>query len=493
MCGGWTRRDWLQVGNLGAVGLNLADWSRLREAQASPQPVFHPETFGRAKSCILLLPYGSPPQHETFDPKPLAPDGIRGELGAIPSNLPGISVCELLPRISQIMDRVTVVRSMTHPYPLHCTAYVVSGIPDYDPSLESRPTDPKHWPFIGSVVDYLAERDAPEIMPPVPRNMALPWKMNSRGGSVASAVQAGPYAAYLGAAYDPVLTDFEGEATRIVEKRSPVNGPVHKVKDPYAGVKPDCRFNFAGTRLPAGITLDRLNQRRSLRDQLEDNLRRIDANRRTRGYDRVQNLAVSLASSASIREALDIQREAMPLRESYGMTLFGQSCLTARRLVEAGSRFVTVFWDEYAYLNTDWDTHWNHFFNLKDRLLAGFDAAFAGLIIDLEQRGLLDETLVVWMSEHGRTPRLNKNVGGGRDHWSQVYSIAMAGGGTGRGNIVGKSDSIGGEVAGTPVSPKDVLATMFHLLGIDPHTMIPNRLGQPQPVAGAGRIREELF
>ncbi len=494
MCNGVTRRDWLQAGGLGFLGMGLSDVLRLRALNAAQrQPVEYPETFGRAKSCILLLPYGSPPQHETFDPKPNAPEDIQGEFKSIPTSLPGVHFGELLPRVAEIADRLTVVRSMTHPYPVHCTAYVTSGIPDYTPALESRPNDPKLWPYIGSVVDYVDERRLRPGREGIPQNVALPWKMNSHGGPRAAAVQTGPYAAFLGPGYDPVLTEFQGEATRKVIKISPADGPERLVADPYAGITPEGSFQLAGTKLPPGLTIDRLQRRESLRAQLDAALRRSDAAGSAASYDRFREMAMSMLSASRMHEALDLQREPLSLRESYGMTLFGQSCLAARRLVEAGSRFVTVFWDEYAYLNTDWDTHWNHFYRLKDRLLPGFDAAFSGLILDLEQRGLLDETLVVWMSEHGRTPKIKSVRGGGRDHWSRAYSIALAGAGVGRGNIVGRSDAMGGDVAAEPVSPKDILATILHLLGIDPHTTVPNRVRQPVPVAGTGRLRPELF
>ena len=491
MCGGLTRRDWMQVGGLGMLGVGLADVLRLQD-----QSLLADEQgagFGKAKRCILLLPYGSPPQHETFDPKPDAPVEIRGTHGSIPTNLPGVRIDENLPRISKIMDRITVIRSMTHPYPTHCVAYATSGIPEYTPALETRPRDPRLWPYVGSVVDFIGAReDRGKPVPGVPRNIALPWKMNSRGGEAAS-VQAGPYAAFLGPAYDPVLTDFEGEATRTIKKVSPNNGPTHDVEDPYAGVKPDCRFRLAGARLRENMTLDRHNRRRSLLKQLDQVRRQIDRNQATDSYDRYQQIANALIASSEVHRALDISQESMVMREDYGMHLFGQSCLAARRLVEAGSRFVTVFWDEYAYLNTDWDTHWNHYYRLKDRLLPGFDSAYSALLLDLEQRGMLDDTLVVWMSEHGRTPKLNKNKGGGRDHWSSVYCITLAGGGVRAGEIVGESDRIGGNVHSTPVSPKDILATIFHLMGIDAHTTIPDRLGRPTPIAGTGKIRPEVI
>ena len=167
-CDGLSRRDWLQIGGLGMLGVGVDDFLRLQSAQASPTTEVTEPNFGKAKSCILLLPYGSPPQHETFDPKPEAAAEIRGEFKSTPTKLPGVHVDEHLPKIAQIMGRITVVRSMTHPYPVHCTAYVVSGIPDYTPALESRPKDPKLWPFIGSAVDFIDERDRRTGPPPVP-------------------------------------------------------------------------------------------------------------------------------------------------------------------------------------------------------------------------------------------------------------------------------------------------------------------------------------
>jgi hypothetical protein len=495
LCDGFTRRDWLQVGSLGFLGLGLSDFLRLSPGRtaAAAEATAVRRSFGRARSCILLLPYGSPPQQETLDPKPDAPAEVRGELGAIPTSVPGAFLGEYLPHIARIMDRLTVVRSMTHPFPVHCTAYVVSGIPEYTPALETQPLDPRHWPFIGSVVDYVEERRTGSIRSDIPQNMALPWKMNSRGGPQASAVTAGPYAAFLGPAYDPVLTDFEGRATREIIKVSPKDGPQHKVLDPYAGIDRNSRLTLSGVQAADGISLNRQVRRRSLARQMESARRALESGKAVASFDRFQEMAYSLIATARTSQALDVRREPASIRDLYGMTLFGQSCLTARRLVEAGVKFVTVFWDEYAYLNTDWDTHWDHYDRLKGHLLPGFDRGFSGLILDLEQRGLLDETLVVWMSEHGRTPRLNNARGGGRDHWSRAYAIALAGAGLGAGNVVGRSDRIGADVASTPVSPKDILATILHLLGIDPTTTIPDRFGQPKPVVGTGAVRSEFF
>jgi hypothetical protein len=397
-----------------------------------------------------------------------------------------VRINEHLPHVAQVLDRVTVVRSMTHPYPVHGVAYATSGIATYNPILEVNPRDPQHWPYIGSVVDYVLEHRRGGGVPEVPRNMVLPWKMNSRNGGIATA---GPYAAFLGPAYDPVVADFVGEASRVLEKTGP--GKSVRVSDPFAGVKPNVRFQVGGAEPGAAMTLDRLDRRRSLLRQF-DQARPAWESRATRSFDRFQQMAASVLTGSKIRQALDVGREPPPVRESYGMTLFGQSCLTARRLVEAGSKFVTVFWDEVGpIINADWDTHWDMYRRLKGWLLPGFDRAFAGLINDLEQRGLLDETLVVWMSEHGRSPRVNKEAG--RDHWSRAYSIALAGGGVARGKAVGQSDRLGADVAQTAVSPKDILATIAHLLGIDANTHVPDALKRPLRIVGEGEVRPELF
>jgi uncharacterized protein (DUF1501 family) len=203
-------------------------------------------------------------------------------------------------------------------------------------------------------------------------------------------------------------------------------------------------------------------------------------------------MALSIIGSEKIRTALDLGKEPMPLRESYGMTLFGQSCLAARRLVEAGSRFVTVFWDEYGLAGSGWDTHWDHYPRMREELLPGLDRAWAGLIADLDARGILDETLVLCVSEHGRTPKIQNVKGGGRDHWSQAYSCLVAGGGVARGRVIGKTDKIGGTVADRPVSPKDILATLYHLLGIDHQMTLIDRAGRPMPLVEGSVVHEML-
>src|SRR5207253_156152 len=211
-------------------------------------------------------------------------------------------------------------------------------------------------------------------------------------------------------------------------------------------------------------------------------------------YNQQQQMAYSLLTSGKVHEALNYTREPEVVREAYGMTLFGQSCLAARRLIEAGSKFVTVFWDAYGLNAGSWDTHHNHFGRLKEFLLPVFDQAFSALILDLEQRGMLGETLVLVLSEHGRTPEIDsKPKGGSRHHWSRAYSQVYAGGGMGRGNLVGKTDKHAADVMETPLSPKDILATAFHLVGIDPSSTVPDREGRPRPIAGTGVVRPELL
>ncbi len=483
LCDGISRRDLLRVGGLGA--LSLAEGLRAQSASAAGD-----RSFGRAKACILLFPYGSPPQHETFDPKPEAPAEIQGELKAIPSRLDGLQVCELLPRIADVADRLTVVRSMTHPYPLHGVAYAVTGIPDYTPALEAAPRDPRHWPFFGSVVDYLDERRTGVTLPAVPRNIGLPWLLNSQTDQD---VSAGPYAAFLGSSYDPLWTNFDGKGVKVVPR---YYDHQPEFSDPWGGCTAEGRFHITPPRQAAGdLSLERLGVRRSLIAQFDQARARLDDGEGTRAYDTFQQRAFSLLTSSRMREALDIGREPRALREKYGLTLFGQSCLAARRLVEAGGRFVSVFWDGFGqFAGCAWDTHSNHYPRLKQVLLPGFDLAYSALIRDLEDRGMLDDTLVLWMSEHGRTPQIDsKPTGAGRHHWSQAYSIALAGGGTARGRVVGKTDRLGGTVDETPVSPKDVLATTYHLLGIHPETTVPDRQQRPVPIAGDGQVRAELL
>jgi hypothetical protein len=480
-----TRRDMLRVGGLGLAGLSLPE---ILSLQAVADSSTQAPSFGKAKSIILIHLYGAPSQLEWVDPKPDAPIEVRGELNAISSNLPGCQVGELFPKMSQVMDKVTVLRSLTHPYPIHGVAFALTGVTSIDVAMELSPRDPRHWPYFGSVVEYVTSRERVGFQA-IPNNIALPFRFSSRRkGEVP---RAGPFAAFLGSEFDPAWTDFVGDATRGHKKT--LQDMVYTDNDPYMGVNEAGHFVMpAASGFPAEMTLDRLNTRRTLLEQFNEQRTNLDRTVPGTVLSRHQQAALAILESNQLSEALDVRRETRPTRELYGYTLFGQSCLAARRLVQAGSRVVSVFWDEYGLAGTGWDTHWNHYPRMRDELAPGFDQGWFGLITDLDRMGLLDETLVVCTSEHGRTPKLNKADGGGRDHWSNVYSTIIAGGGVARGRIVGASDKHAGEVAETPISPKDLLATMYHLLGINHEQVVYDRLKRPLPLVEGNVIWKAL-
>jgi hypothetical protein len=477
LCDGITRRDLLQVGGASFLGLSLP---RLLEAQSVPRGPRSESradlaaSFGRAKHCILLFLYGSPSQLETFDMKPNAPLEIRGTMKPIPSSLRGLDVVEHLPRTARVMDRVTVVRSVTHPYPIHGVAFATTGTPAIDVAMELSPTDPRHQPYLGSIVEYqLRQRGV--LGPNAVDNVFLPFPFSSQRSDESH--RAGPYAAYLGSEYHPKWTEFVGEGTKSVVKARP--GFSFQGKEPYLGCTPTSTFRMSNTGVLPGMSIDRLDRRRTLLEHFDAMRSDLEQSLAGRPLTRFQQTAFSMLSSPKIADALDVRREPLATRSLYGMTLFGQSCLAARRLVEAGTRFISVFWDEYGLAGDAWDTHFNHFPRMIDQLLPNFDLAYSGLILDLERRGLLDDTLVVCLSEHGRTPKLANVAGGGRDHWSRTYSALFAGGGIARGRVVGSTDEIAGDVKDRPVSPKDLLATVYHLLGIDQRTRLADRAGRP--------------
>jgi hypothetical protein len=384
------------------------------------------------------------------------------------------------------MHNVTVVRSVTHKYPIHGVAYATTSVENIDVSMELSPHDARHWPFIGSVVSLLEHRKNPAAArKAVPDNIALPFPFSShRTGEVQ---RAGPYPAFLGSQFNSQYTAFHGKANRKITKTLAPN--TKEFDEPYVGIESDAYFTLGGEGV-ADITLDRVTARKSLLDQMEEARRhrdRIDTNYPFR------EMAYSLIGSEKVRQALDVRREPGKVRASYGHTLFGQSCLAARRLVEAGSKFVTVFWDEFGLAGSGWDTHWEHYPRMKNELMPGFDRGFSGLISDLDQRGLLDETLVLVLSEHGRTPKISSGKGGGRDHWAQAYSVLMAGGGIARGRVIGKTDSIGGTVIDRPVSPKDLLATAYHLLGYDLETTLTDRTNRPVSLVPTGQVLRDVL
>lgn len=488
LCEGYSRRDMLRIGGLGIAGASLPLLLQLQEASAAAD-VVRPKSFGKAKGIILIHLYGAPSQLETVDPKPDAPIEIRGTLGCIPSSQPGLNVCELLPNLSKVMDRTTVLRSMTHPYPLHGVAYATTGIPVIDAPMELSPRDPKHWPYFGSVVDYIESKRNKDKPSSIPQNIALPFPFSSRRkGEVP---RAGPYAAFLGSQYNPVWTDFVGSATKGHVKT--LQDMTFNENDPYIGCTPDSYFTVpSATSLQNDVTIDRLDSRRTLIDQLDAARRDLQNTTTGQSLDRYRAMTYSMLNSDTLRTALDVRKETTETRELYGETMFGKSLIAARRLIEAGTKVVSVFWDEFGLAGTAWDTHHDHYARMKNELCPGLDLGWYGLITDLERRGLLDDILVVCTSEHGRTPTINKAKGGGRDHWARVYSTMLAGAGIKRGAVLGASDKHGSDVARDPISPKDMLATMYHLLGIDHHTWIHDALGRPLPLVEGKVIHDAL-
>jgi hypothetical protein len=485
------RRDVLRVGALGALGFDLPHWLRIDRLQAAATS--GPRSLGRAKRILLLYLQGAASQFETWDPKPDAPREVRGPFGAIATSVPGTQICDQLPRMSRLVDQVAIVRSMSHEYNNHSNHYTLTGYPTVDFTSETNPHDHRHHPFFASVLDFLEDQQRPQATLHVPRNMGLPFPYSQFSPVFR---RAGPYGAFLGSRYDPVWTEFDGKATRSVGRVSFFD-QLRKVEvnDPFLGITPESRLRISSAaRLRDEITLDRFRQRRSLLEQLDDEKRRLGETDTSRTRDRFQSMAYSLITSERLRTALDVGLEPRSLREDYGMTLFGQAVLTARRLLEADVRIVSVFWDEYKVVNTGWDTHFDHETRLGDELLPGLDAALSTLLRDLQQRGMFDDTLVMCLTEHGRRPRISEETrGGGRDHWSQAYSVLLAGGGIRPGVVVGASDRQGAFVQDRPVSPEDILATMYHLIGVPPDTTIPDRLQRPVRLVAHGSVVSELL
>jgi len=484
------RRTAMSIGALGTISLSLPEVLHHQSLAARTQSVG--STFGRAKRILLVYLQGAASQFETWDPKPEAPKGVRGKWGAIQTSVPGTVISEQLPKLAALADRLGIVRSMTHPNNNHSNLYTLTGYAATDFSSETNPFDNRHHPFFGSVLDYLEDQRAPHETPELPRNIGLPFRLSTYAPF---SRRSGPYGAFLGHGYNPVWTEFDGKATKTANRVSFFRRLAGvDVQDPYLGITPKSRLRVSkAAQLQHGLTIDRLDKRRSLLQQFDDEQRQFGESDPAHSLDRFQQMAFSLICSEKMRNALDVGMEPMALRQEYGMTLFGQSALTARRLLEADCPLVSVFWDEYKVVNTAWDTHFNHFTRMGNELLPGFDSGMSSLLLDLEDRGLLDDTLVMCLTEHGRTPKIdNLNRGGGRGHWSQSYSVMLAGGGIRPGTVVGASDDQGAFVKERPVSPEDILATMYHLKGIAADTVIPDRLDRPVRLTEHGQAISEL-
>ena len=388
----------------------------------------------------------------------------------------GLRICEHLPRVAQVLDRCTLVRSMSHPWNIHSAAYTLTGNPD-TARIEGRPRHPDQWPYFGGVIDHLGDRGHLEpTLRGVPRNVMLPWRQSLRA---APNRRAGTFGGFLGPAYDPLWTNFQGDAP---------------LGDPFRAVTADGRFVF-DTGDSSQITIDALDRRRSLLSQFEQQYAGLQSCAAPRSFNRHRERAYDFLSTPQVREALMIDREPMALREDYGLTLFGQACLSARRLLESGVKMTTVVWDEFGKSDESWDTHHDHHPRMKEFLLPGFDQAFSALLRDMDERGLLDETLVLCLSEHGRTPKFYATSAGapGRDHWSRSYCQLFAGAGVPRGQVIGRSDETAAYATDRPIDPKDILCTAYHLLGVDPRLELMASPGRPVPLVGGGEVVRELL
>jgi hypothetical protein len=460
-----TRRETLAAGALTFLGggFNLQS---LMAAEASGQA-----RQGKAKNVILLYLLGGAATQDMYDLKPNAPEGIKTDFSPISTNVPGIQVCEHLPRTAQWMHRTALIRSLNHKAGCHNCLPSYTGFEGFAPDQNPRDTDP---PSMGSVCEYLNPSPGPDDLPAyVYMPNWLGWGQTFR--------RAGPYGGFLGKRYDAFTTEC---VPTMDEGQKPTAGHPATVR----GVP-----LLAGSSLPTEITVDRFNRRKDLLRQIDDEHRRVDATGAVESYSDTQQRAFGLLGASKLTQAFDLSEEPATMVERYGNTLFGNSTLVARRLIERGVRFVNVTFDLYihpTFIDYDaWDTHTNNFGVLKQNKLPVFDQVYTALLEDLEARGLLDETLVVVTSEMGRTPRVNGN--GGRDHWTYCYGSMMAGAGIQGGAVVGASDATAAYVKDRPVSTTEICATIYELLGIGPETHVPDRLGRPHFVGmGAQPIRE---
>jgi hypothetical protein len=461
LCDGLTRRETLKAGALsllgGAFSLPGLLWAEEnRKAHVRP---------GKAKSVILLYLLGGAATQDMFDLKPDAPEKIRGEFKPIATNVPGLQIGEHLPRLARWMHRVALVRSVNHKAGCHNPLASYTGYDVPLPDITS--TKDTYPPSMGSVCEYLrSDKDD------LPAYLYLP-NYAGAGNAGGTVRYPGPYAGFLGTRYDPLFSEFNKTLVR---------------KLPGANVLDGEPFLSRNTRLADGITLDALQTREGLLEQFNRQQRRLEADHALDDVDRIRQRAFSLLTSTRLKSAFDLKAVDPRLRDKYDRTLFGSSALIARRLVEAGVRFVNVTWDYPG--DNSWDTHAANFVWLRG-VLPSLDATASALLEDLDWRGLLDETLVVLMSDMGRTPQVN--AAAGRDHWTYCYTVLFAGAGIRGGTVCGASDAHAAYVKDRPVSVGDVCATIYRCLGIDPDMPVYDHGGRPVPVAHGGRPIQEIL
>jgi len=460
-CDGMTRRELLRVGGSALLGISLADVFAL-QARAKKQAGGGPG-FGKAKSVILLYLQGGPSHLDLWDPKDNVPANVKSVFKAIDTKVAGCQFTELLPKFAKVNDKVTLIRSMSYtPVGLfNHTAAIYQMLTGYtadkvSPSGQLEPPSPKDFPTVGSNIIRLKP-------PTVPM---LPFVMLPRPLQESNVVGKGGSAGFLGRAYDPYLLYPSGD-----------DMDMNKME----------RVKTDDLKLRDEVSSKRLQRRASLRETINEGMPAIEAATAKYSLDEYYGKALGLVISGRARKAFTLSEEPRSVRERYGMNTWGQSCLLARRLIEAGTRFVEVNWPKVANSdNHSWDVHAGLSKRMKDQAAPMLDAALAALIDDLDQRGLLSETLVVAVGEFGRSPQRgvstsgNENQDDGRDHWPYCYTGVIAGAGVKRGLVYGKSDKTASAPVENPVHPRELLATIYHSVGIDPATMVLNHLNQPR-------------
>ena len=444
-----SRRKLLKLGTLGLGGMGLtlpdllsADSSRPRREHAQ-----------LADNCILLFLNGGPSHLDMWDMKPNAPDGIRGEFQPIATSLAGYQMCEHLPRLAQQAHRATIVRSMNHTVNNSHAAAVYASLTGHDRGEQGGGTKSTDHPSLGSIMAKLRPTAA-NVVP----HVCLPYITKEGAGGPP---QPGFFGGFLGHSLDPLFV----------------------LKDPNAA-----DFRVPELSLQEEISSNRLAARRRLFEVADISSENSPSS--SREMSRMQSRALDLLTSERTQRAFRLTDETDATRDSYGRNIYGQSTLLARRLLEAGTRIVTISWAPDA--NATWDTHGSNFINLKGTLLPQFDSACASLIADLADRGMLERTIVAVLGDFGRTPRINGNAGG-RDHWNFCYSVMLVGGGFQPGLIYGTSDSTGAFPASHPLVPGDIISTIYSALGVDPTTDIHDQFQRPYRVVPAGEVAGDLL
>jgi hypothetical protein len=438
-CDGITRRDFLQVGTLGAIGFSLANLATLKALGAIKEG-------GDQKSAIMIFNLGAPSQLDTWDMKPDAPREIRGPFKPIKTTNPDIQISEIFPKHAKLADKFSLVRSVYH------TAAAVHDTGHQMLQTGRLFTGGVNTPHAGCATEFLKGRRTE-----LPAHVILPEPMGPTGGNMPHGQDAG----FLGKAFDPFVLNTDPSK-----------------KD----------FKVPDLLPPSEIGEARLQRRRSLRQVVDEQVKSFEATESAKLMDANFSSAYRLMTSTKAREAFDLTREPEKVRERYGMTRFGQCCLLARRLVEAGVRFVTINTFITVFDEITWDIHGSKPFTsiegMRDIVAPMYDQGYSALLEDLFDRGMLDSTMVACLAEFGRTPKINP--AGGRDHWPQCWTISFAGGGIKGGRVVGKSDDIGAYPAERPVKPNEVVATIYHALGLDLHTELPGPNGRPFPLVDFG-------